>query len=45
LITREGDGHTGYARGNSCVDDLVDQHLVGPSLRKDARCGADGRSK
>ena len=45
LITREGDGHTGYARGNSCVDDLVDQHLVGPSLRKDARCGPDGQRK
>ena len=45
LITREGDGHTGYARGNSCVDDLVDQHLVGPSLRGDARCGSDGRRK
>ena len=45
LITREGDGHTGYARGNSCVDDLVDQHLVGPSLRRDARCGRDGRDK
>ena len=45
LITREGDGHTGYARGNSCVDDLVDQHLVGPSLRRDARCDQNGRSK
>lgn len=45
LVTREGDGHTSYARGNSCVDDLVDQHLVGPSLRRDARCGRDGRGK
>jgi pimeloyl-ACP methyl ester carboxylesterase len=28
LITRDGDGHTGYDRGNSCVDDAVESYLV-----------------
>jgi pimeloyl-ACP methyl ester carboxylesterase len=45
LITREGDGHTGYGRGNSCVDDLVEQHLSGTTVRDDARCGLNGRRK
>jgi hypothetical protein len=28
LITRNGDGHTGYGAGNSCVDDAVERYLV-----------------
>jgi pimeloyl-ACP methyl ester carboxylesterase len=28
LITRNGDGHTGYRAGNSCVDNTVDRYLV-----------------
>jgi pimeloyl-ACP methyl ester carboxylesterase len=28
LITRDGDGHTGYNMGNSCVDDVVEGYLI-----------------
>ena len=28
LVTRDGDGHTGYSQGNDCVDDAVDDYLV-----------------
>ena len=28
LITRDGDGHTGYNMGNSCVDDVVESYLI-----------------
>jgi len=28
LITRDGDGHTGYGQGNACVDSAVDAYLV-----------------
>jgi pimeloyl-ACP methyl ester carboxylesterase len=28
LITRVGEGHTGYNKGNSCVDDAVDAYFV-----------------
>jgi len=28
LITRDGDGHTGFQRGNSCVDEAVEGWLV-----------------
>ena len=28
LITREGDGHTGYNAGNECVDEAVEDYLV-----------------
>jgi len=28
LVTRDGDGHTGYNSGNSCVDDAVEDYLV-----------------
>jgi pimeloyl-ACP methyl ester carboxylesterase len=28
LVTRNGDGHTGYHRGNACVDNAVDSYLV-----------------
>ena len=28
LITREGEGHTGYNKGNACVDDAVEAYLL-----------------
>lgn len=28
LITRDGDGHTGFQQGNACVDDAVEGYLV-----------------
>ena len=28
LVTRDGDGHTGYRQGSSCVDDTVESYLV-----------------
>lgn len=44
LLTREGDGHTGYLTGNRCIDDFVDDHLLGrPLPRGDLRCDEDGR--
>ena len=28
LVTRVGDGHTAYASGDDCVDDIVDRYLL-----------------
>ena len=28
LVTRDGDGHTGYSAGNDCVDGVVEEYLV-----------------
>lgn len=28
LVTREGEGHTGYNKGNVCVDEAVDDYLL-----------------
>ena len=28
LVSRDGDGHTGYHVGNTCVDDAVESYLV-----------------
>ncbi len=28
LVSRDGDGHTGYNRGNACVDDAVHAYLL-----------------
>ena len=28
LITRDGDGHTGYNSGNDCVDVAVESYLI-----------------
>ncbi|MGH3322042.1 MAG: alpha/beta hydrolase [Streptosporangiaceae bacterium] len=28
LLTRDGDGHTGYRVGNSCIDHAVDRYLI-----------------
>lgn len=35
LVTREGDGHTGFHVGNSCIDDLVDAYLIKGDVPKD----------
>ena len=32
LVTHEGDGHTAYAWGNSCVDNAVNAFLIGGDL-------------
>lgn len=32
LITRNGDGHTGYNKGNSCVDSAVDAYVLEGTL-------------
>jgi pimeloyl-ACP methyl ester carboxylesterase len=34
LISRDGDGHTGYGDGNSCVDDAVESYLVHGTVPK-----------
>ena len=28
LVSRDGDGHTGYNKGNACVDDAVEGYLI-----------------
>jgi pimeloyl-ACP methyl ester carboxylesterase len=28
LLSRDGDGHTAYASGNSCIDDAIDSYLA-----------------
>jgi pimeloyl-ACP methyl ester carboxylesterase len=39
LVTRDGDGHTGYGRGSRCTDDTVERYLVsGIVPTKDVRC-------
>ena len=40
LLTYDGDGHTAYARGSSCIDDAVDRYLLTLTLPADGtRCG------
>ena len=40
LITRVGEGHTGYNKGNACVDAAVETYLLtGKAPEKDLRCG------
>mgnify|MGYP003477401982 FL=1 len=40
LITRVGEGHTGYNKGNACVDAAVETYLLtGKAPTKDLRCG------
>lgn len=39
LITREGEGHTGYNKGNPCVDDAVESYLLtGSAPQQDLVC-------
>ncbi|HET9841035.1 MAG TPA: alpha/beta hydrolase [Nocardioides sp.] len=35
LVSRDGDGHTGYHQGNACVDDAVDRYLVSDVVPQD----------
>jgi pimeloyl-ACP methyl ester carboxylesterase len=35
LISRDGDGHTGYASGNQCVDNAVEDYLVEGTVPQD----------
>lgn len=40
LLTLEGEGHTAYSRGNSCIDKAVNDYLVNGTMpAKGARCG------
>ena len=34
LLTREGDGHTGYHEGNACIDTAVDAYLIDGTVPK-----------
>jgi pimeloyl-ACP methyl ester carboxylesterase len=39
LVTRDGDGHTGYHQGNACVDDAVHAYLLHGTVPRDGlRC-------
>lgn len=39
LVTRVGEGHTGYVQGNACVDAVVDDYLLGGVVPdSDVRC-------
>ena len=39
LITRDGDGHTGYHKGNKCVDEAVESYLLkGTAPTADLKC-------
>jgi len=39
LITRDGDGHTGYGQGSDCVDDAIEAYLVSGTVpRRDLTC-------
>jgi pimeloyl-ACP methyl ester carboxylesterase len=35
LVSRDGDGHTGYTEGNTCVDDAVDAYLLAGTVPED----------
>lgn len=40
LITRVGEGHTGYNKGNTCVDDAVEAYFLSGTVPTDGlRCG------
>ncbi|MGI9084347.1 MAG: alpha/beta hydrolase [Aeromicrobium sp.] len=39
LVSRDGDGHTAYGSGNSCIEDIVDEYFVDGTVPKDGvRC-------
>ena len=41
LLTRDGDGHTGYNMGNDCVDEPIEGYLIdGDVPTKDKDCGS-----
>ncbi|CUR60537.1 Tripeptidyl-peptidase B, Serine peptidase, MEROPS family S33 [metagenome] len=35
LVTRDGDGHTGYHSGNDCVDSVIEDYLVDGTVPSD----------
>ena len=35
LVSRDGDGHTGYNEGNDCVDDAVEDYLLDGTVPED----------
>jgi hypothetical protein len=35
LVSRDGDGHTGYHMGNDCVDEAIDGYLVDGTVPQD----------
>jgi hypothetical protein len=35
LVSRDGDGHTGYHMGNDCVDAAIDDYLLDGTVPKD----------
>ncbi len=37
LLTRDGDGHTGYGAGNACVDTTVEDYLLSGTVPEDGR--------
>jgi len=37
LLTRDGDGHTGYHQGNSCIDAAVDAYLLAGTAPTDGK--------
>ncbi|WP_374311861.1 alpha/beta hydrolase [Microbacterium sp.] len=40
LVTREGEGHTGYNKGNDCVDEAVESYLLEGTVPQDGlTCG------
>ncbi len=39
LVTRVGEGHTGYNKGNTCVDQAVEAYLLDGAVPEDGlRC-------
>jgi len=38
LLTYNGDGHTAYERGSSCVDRAVDAYLISLTVTPDQHC-------
>ncbi len=41
LVTRDGDGHTGYRMGDDCVDTIVDDYLLELAVPEDGMACAD----
>ncbi|MFI8593409.1 alpha/beta hydrolase [Microbacterium sp. NPDC078428] len=39
LVTNVGEGHTGYNKGNACVDDAVEAYLVDGVVPAEGLCG------
>ncbi|MGH3311252.1 MAG: alpha/beta hydrolase, partial [Streptomyces sp.] len=37
LLTYEGDGHTAYLRGGSCINDAIDTYLLKGEAPKDGK--------